>query len=86
MLTCKQFDDFMDDFLDGRLPFRSKLSMHMHLGLCSDCRDYLKHYEQAMLLGQRMCREDEDLQRTVPKELIDAVLQHLDAPPDDNTP
>lgn len=77
MLTCEQFDTFMDDFLDGRLPFRTRLSMHMHLGVCPQCRDYVREYRQALAIGRRLCQEDEDIEQ-VPRELIDAVLQQIE--------
>ncbi len=76
MLTCKQLDDFLVDFLDGNLPFRQKLSMHMHLGLCKECRDYVRDYERAVVLGRKACSHQEELTE-VPEELVQAVLSNL---------
>jgi predicted anti-sigma-YlaC factor YlaD len=76
MLTCKQLDEFLVDFLDGKLGFRQRLSMHMHLGLCRDCRDFLEEYRAASKLGRKVFTSDEQLE-AVPEPLIQAVLANL---------
>ncbi len=76
MLTCKQLDDFLVDFLDGNLPFRQKLSMHMHLGLCKECRDYVRDYERAVALGRKACSQQEEVTE-VPEALVQAVLSNM---------
>lgn len=80
MLTCKQLDEFLVDFLDGSLPFRTKLSMHMHLGLCKACRDYVRDYERAITLGRKACTAEEEVSE-VPEELVQAVLTNLQRDP-----
>lgn len=76
MLTCKEFDDFLTDFVDGNLPLRQRLSMHMHLSLCKDCRDFVEEYRRALHLGRSACRTDESLGE-VPEALVQAVLTNL---------
>ncbi|MEM9383761.1 MAG: zf-HC2 domain-containing protein [Pseudomonadota bacterium] len=78
MLTCKEFDGFLVDFLDGNLPLRQKLSMHLHLGLCKDCREYVRDYERAITLGRKACSATEDEEVSdVPEALVQAVLTNL---------
>lgn len=76
MLTCKQFDDFLLDFCDGNLPYRQRMSMYMHLGLCRDCREFMQRYERAVAIGRRACAHDVDL-ADVPEGLVQAVLANL---------
>ncbi|MEO0420808.1 MAG: zf-HC2 domain-containing protein [Pseudomonadota bacterium] len=78
MLTCKELDEFLVDFLDGNLPLRTKLAMHLHLGLCKDCREYVRDYERAITLGRKACStaEDEEV-ADVPEALVQTVLANL---------
>lgn len=76
MLTCRELDDFLVDFLDGRLPLRQRLSMQMHLAMCRDCRRFLEEYRQAIRLGREAVVEEHGLEQ-VPEGLIRAVLANL---------
>ncbi len=79
MLTCKEFDQFIVDFLDKNLPLRKRLSMHLHLMMCKGCPQYLADYRRAIELGQTVCgQDDEEVADDVPEELIKAVLANLD--------
>jgi anti-sigma factor RsiW len=84
MLTCKQLDDFLVDFLDGTLPFRQRLTMQMHLGLCAECRQYVAEYRRAIELGRKACHSEQQFEQ-VPEELIQAVLASVQASSGDGT-
>lgn len=47
-LTCKEVADLVTDFLEGRLTFMERLRFQMHLGLCFDCRAYLRQMKQTI--------------------------------------
>ena len=81
MLTCKQFDAFIVDYLEGRLPFSTRLSMRLHLALCWRCRAYLRKYRRTIELGQSVFGDpDQAVPDEVPDELVKAVLAHIDRP------
>ena len=42
MLTCRELTELVTDYLEGQLPLRQRLAFHMHIGMCSHCRRYLK--------------------------------------------
>ena len=57
MLTCRELEEFIDDYLEGGLPGRVRSSFDFHLKLCSDCRDYLAAYQQAIAMGRAVCED-----------------------------
>lgn len=42
MLTCKELTELVTDYLEDRLSFRQRLAFHLHVGMCKDCRAYLR--------------------------------------------
>ncbi len=42
MLTCQELTELVTDWLEGRLPFRARVSFQLHLGMCWRCRAYLR--------------------------------------------
>jgi len=42
MLTCKELTELITDYLEGRLSLTQHLRFQFHLGLCRDCRAYLR--------------------------------------------
>ena len=74
-MTCREFADFMTDYLSGELSSESHAQFEKHLSLCANCRKYLRSYEETVKLGKRAF-EDEDaaLPADVPEELVKAIL------------
>lgn len=74
-MTCREFADFMADYLSGELPAESRQQFERHLQLCENCRKYLTGYEESVKLGKRAF-EDEDaaVPADVPEELVKAIL------------
>ena len=74
-MTCREFADFMMDYLSGELTSESRAHVEHHLSLCANCRKYLRAYEETVKLGKRAF-EDEDtaLPGDVPEELVNAIL------------
>lgn len=77
MLTCKEFDDFMVDYLDGTLPIGQKISCWLHVKMCRECAYFVRQYRKAIAVGRAAFDEPEaQIPDSVPEELIRAALAH----------
>ena len=74
-MTCREFADFIADYLSGELPADSLTSFEHHLRLCVNCQKYLAGYEATVKLGKRAFADDDaDVPPQVPEELVQAIL------------
>jgi len=73
MLTCRELDEFVVDYLDGTLPAAKRRKFEMHLWLCPECRRYLDEYRRAIELSRRTLSELEPPEE-MPEELVQAIL------------
>jgi len=77
MITCRELEEFIDDYLEDALRGTEKLKFEFHLSVCQDCRAYLERYKVAASVGQQILAQDE---RTVapaeeiPEDLVRAIL------------
>jgi RNA polymerase sigma-70 factor (ECF subfamily) len=74
-ITCREFDRFIMDYLDGTLPRRERLLFQVHLRSCRECRAYLKRYRQTMAVGRRLCRQSDELPPEAPRRLVEAIAK-----------
>jgi anti-sigma factor RsiW len=75
MLTCRELDEFIVDYLDGRLSRRQRALFDMHIRLCSACSRYLQAYQCSIRLGQKVFEQpDEPVPAAVPEDLVKAIL------------
>jgi anti-sigma factor RsiW len=74
-VTCREFAEFIGDYLSGELPAAARAEFDHHLDLCVNCRKYLSGYEATVKLG-RAAFEDESatLPADVPEPLVEAIL------------
>ena len=74
-MTCREFADFMMDYLSNELAAESRTQFEHHLSLCVNCRKYLRSYEETVKLGKRAFDdEDSALPADVPEGLVKAIL------------
>ena len=76
MITCRQFEDFLIDYLEGELPDRQKFVFELHLKVCRSCRDYMAAYKRAAEVSTAVLSGDDaelDLP-PLPEDLIKAVV------------
>ena len=76
MLTCREFIEFLMEFIDGELePARRRLFLE-HLASCRDCAAYLESYRATVALGRRVCSEPDKAvgENEVPEELVRSIL------------
>lgn len=76
MITCRQFEEFVQAYLDNELPRRQKRVFEWHLKLCPECREYMAAYSRTIELGQAVFTEPEAaIPGEVPEDLVKAVLE-----------
>ena len=73
-MNCREFIDFLLDYLAGDLPPDTLALFHEHIAECPDCVAYLDSYEQTVKLVCGACR---DLAETVPTEVPEDLIQAI---------
>jgi anti-sigma factor RsiW len=75
MITCREFESFIMDYLDGSLADAQRRKFEWHLKICRECREYLAAYQRTIEVGQAaLGPADEAVPEDVPEDLIRAVL------------
>ena len=75
-ITCRQFIEFLDEYLAGTQPAHVRATFEKHLAMCPYCVDYLRTYQEAMKLGRGVFADDASpVPDEVPEDLIHAVLE-----------
>lgn len=74
MITCREFEEFIVDYLEGDLPPRQVKIFELHLRVCRECREYLAAYRRTIDLGGAISAEEEALPEEIPEDLVAAVL------------
>ncbi|HXV61589.1 MAG TPA: zf-HC2 domain-containing protein [Vicinamibacteria bacterium] len=78
-MTCREFIDFIRDYLEGSLPPAERKSFKEHLALCPSCMAYLETYQQTILLAKEAFRDlDAAVPEEVPEALVSAILAATD--------
>ena len=71
-MTCRDFAEFLLEYVEGQLPLEARRRFDEHLAICPDCVQYLQHYTETIKAG-RLAMAD-DLPDDVPDELVSAIL------------
>jgi anti-sigma factor RsiW len=73
-LTCKEFADFLDDYLSAAMPAEQRSRVEEHLAVCPDCQHYLASYQETIRLGKAaFASPDERVPASVPEDLLAAI-------------
>ncbi len=74
-MTCREFADFIIDYVSGELPPDVLAAFERHLARCENCLTYLDGYTDTVKLGRRAF-DDEDaaVPPDVPAALVLAIL------------
>jgi anti-sigma factor RsiW len=74
-MTCREFIEFLWQYLSEELSPAERATFAEHLARCSPCVRYLKSYEDTIKLGKAGFTHPEDpVPTNVPEELIQAIL------------
>ncbi|MHA1973497.1 MAG: anti-sigma factor family protein [Candidatus Hodarchaeales archaeon] len=78
MLNCREFEEFIDDYIDDSLPASVSKKVYLHLLACGDCRSYISAYKRSIEMGKALCDKlDSEIPEDVPEELITFVLENI---------
>jgi anti-sigma factor RsiW len=74
-MTCREFADFLDQYMAGTLDAERRGAFDAHLGECSDCVKYLSSYRRTIELAkQAMGDADAPSLLEMPAGLKKAIL------------
>jgi anti-sigma factor RsiW len=74
-VTCREFAEFMADYLSGGLVPETRAQFEDHLTVCPNCVAYLSNYRDTVALGrQAFADDDADVRGQVPDGLVNAIL------------
>ena len=77
-MTCREFADFIMDYLAGELPELTRSAFDRHLRVCRNCQRYLAGYEETMKLGKvAFAADDSPLPADVPDDLVVGILNAI---------
>jgi anti-sigma factor RsiW len=72
-VTCRDFAEFLLEYVDGGLPLEARRRFDEHLAICPDCVQYLQHYTETIKAGRLAMAGD--LPDDVPDDLVSAILR-----------
>jgi anti-sigma factor RsiW len=74
-VTCREFVEFLDDYLSGVLLPPRRTAFEAHLAACPACVAYMKSYQATLRAGRAAFNSQENsMPAGVPEELVQAVL------------
>ena len=74
-MTCREFADFMADYLSGDLSPETRAQFERHPNVCPNCVAYLSNYRDTVALGrQAFADDDAAVPGDVPDDLVQAIL------------
>ena len=74
-MNCREFTEFLHEYLFGNLPAGERAEFEKHLAECPWCVAYLQNYEHTIRLGKAAYAEPSAaVPAEVPEELVRAIL------------
>ena len=74
-LTCREFVEFLADYLEGRLQEGQLARFNDHLARCPSCVSYTRSYQDTVRLGKSVLpRREGPVPGDVPEDLVRAIL------------
>lgn len=74
-LTCQALIEFLDDYVEARLPDSERARFEEHLEVCDACVRYLKSYRGTIGALTRVVPQETAVPEDVPRELVRAILE-----------
>ena len=73
-MTCREVNQFLNEYLDRTLPWHQRLWFNLHLLVCRHCRRYLRSYATTIRVTQTLGQPTESALTPVPDDLVRAIL------------
>jgi anti-sigma factor RsiW len=74
-VTCRDVNDFLDDYVSHALAADERARFEAHLGACRHCRAFLASYRRTIRLGRSLCDDfDGPPPPEVPEKLVQSIL------------
>lgn len=75
-ITCEEFEAFVIDYYENRLPISEREIFDRHMRVCPMCKSSFAAYIKTIELGKSICQEEEHFPSfaNAPSELIEAIL------------
>jgi len=75
-MNCKEFVEFLMEYLDGGLDSSQRATFEEHMVDCPGCETYLDTYSDTIRLGRECLCDSPDgpVPHDVPEELVAAIL------------
>jgi len=78
-ITCREFVEFLDDYIAGVLPAERREEFNDHLSGCPPCVTYFESYRETVQLGRAVLgRTSDPVPEGVPEDLVKAILAARD--------
>ncbi len=75
MMKCKDFNEFLGEYLEGGLDEKTRSTFEAHLQICPPCYGYLDSYKDVVKVGKACCQDPEaGVPDDVPQSLVNAIL------------
>lgn len=75
-LTCKEFTEFLADYLSGEMSLERRAVFDDHLARCPMCVLYLNSYRATVQMGRAVFASGaRDVPDEVPEDLVRAVVE-----------
>jgi len=76
-MNCREFTEFLHEYLFGNLPAEERVEFDKHLAECPWCVAYLNSYQKTIQLEKAAFSAGDDAPppADAPEELIQAILQ-----------
>ena len=71
MLSCEQVNQFIIDYLEGKLPPKTRSKFDAHISMCKNCGAYFEQYNQTVTMV------NENGQLEIPDDLAKLTLEFL---------
>lgn len=74
MIKCKEFNEFLGEYLDGTLDEKQRSIFEAHMQICPPCYGYLDSYKDVVRMGKACCDDHECAPSDAPQSLVNAIL------------
>jgi len=73
---CAELEEFVADYLEGRLPAPAQQRLGAHVDECPACRAFLASYRSTVQVAKHALRRSSD-RAEAPEALVQAILRSL---------